>query len=207
MTIWVDPKTQLPIRMEAGDGQEDRMILSDFAYDRPLDPALFSMKPPEGFQVETFGLAKLPDPPKEKDIAAPEIKPGVGLGPIKFGMPKDEVERILGKPDTEETRGKATSMNYLSRGYGLHVTPQRGVWSIYCYTQEAFAVKARSFQGKSAEGIGMGSSQEQIVKAYGKPDRAEMNGPQTTYLTYNRLNLSFTLFNDKVVQLMMGPNN
>jgi outer membrane lipoprotein-sorting protein len=200
-TVWVDPKTQLPLRFEADDGPDRQIIISDFVYDQPLDPALFSMKPPEGFQVQTAGLAKLPDPPKDKDLLAPEVKPGVGIGPIKFGASKDEVLKHFGKPDVEEGRG--TSLNYNSRGYGFAVSPKLGVIMIYCYTQATFATKVRDFQGKTTEGIGMGSSQEQVVKAYGKPDKVESMGVGAK-LKYDRLNMEVTLLNDKVIQLWLG---
>ncbi len=61
VSIWVDARTQLPVRMEqktAGpDGAEQIVIARDFVLDAPLDPSLFSLAVPEGY-VE--GRVRLP---------------------------------------------------------------------------------------------------------------------------------------------------
>jgi len=54
MTVWVDPKTRLPIRVEATDriqGKEIRVTLSDFQIDPDLDDALFRVVPPPGYAL------------------------------------------------------------------------------------------------------------------------------------------------------------
>jgi hypothetical protein len=51
--------------------------------------------------------------------AAMDIVPGVGVGPIKFGMAMDEVKQALGPPD--RTTGKV--LEYLS--LGLAVIPSK----------------------------------------------------------------------------------
>ena len=55
MTYWVDPQTKLPIRIEVEITSTDPMmahsksVLSDIVFDKDLDPALFSLDPPEGY--------------------------------------------------------------------------------------------------------------------------------------------------------------
>ena len=54
MTIWVDPGTRLPLRIECLDhsqGKEIRMTLTDFQIDPVLDDALFSMDLPAGYAL------------------------------------------------------------------------------------------------------------------------------------------------------------
>lgn len=54
MTVWVDPGTRLPIRMEFSDriqGKEIRVTLSDFQIDPDVDDALFRMAPPPGYKL------------------------------------------------------------------------------------------------------------------------------------------------------------
>ena len=54
MTIWVDPGTRLPVRIESSDrsfGKEIRMALTDFEIDPVLDDALFSVEPPAGYAL------------------------------------------------------------------------------------------------------------------------------------------------------------
>ncbi len=54
MTIWVDPGTRLPLRIECVDhiqGKEIRMTLTDFQIDPVLDDALFSLDLPAGYAL------------------------------------------------------------------------------------------------------------------------------------------------------------
>jgi hypothetical protein len=54
--IWVDPGTKLPVRIEGRFRSDHPMIgatdyvMSDFIWDAPLDPSLFSTNPPEGYK-------------------------------------------------------------------------------------------------------------------------------------------------------------
>ena len=41
------------------DGVTFTEIMSGIVFDRPLDPALFVLTAPEGYKVETFGVAEL----------------------------------------------------------------------------------------------------------------------------------------------------
>ena len=93
----------------------------DFIFDQPLDPSLFSLDPPKGYTVTTKGKPATwqQNPPAEKNLLAPEVIPGVGLGPVKFGMSKEEVIKLLGKPDIMEEKNGCISIDYPSRGYGL----------------------------------------------------------------------------------------
>jgi outer membrane lipoprotein-sorting protein len=206
-SVWIDRKTRLPVRLEIGakddKGQEAREIMEELVFDRVLDAALFSLAPPAGYQTQTEGIAQLPPAPTEQELVAPVLTPKVGIGPARFGMSKDEVIRALGKPDVIPAEGRGMILQYFSRGYSLTVSPQRGLAMITCVTQKTFFVKVRDFRGKTRDGIGMGATAKDIEKAYGKPDQRENNGPATLYLSYRRLGLSFTLFDDKVVQIML----
>ncbi len=54
MTYWIDPKTGIPALVDTLTtllGKEYRGTLSDFAINPPLDDALFSLKPPEGYAL------------------------------------------------------------------------------------------------------------------------------------------------------------
>lgn len=53
-TIWIDPKTRLPLRMESTlrvDGKETRTTVTDFQIDPVLDDALFRTEPPAGYAI------------------------------------------------------------------------------------------------------------------------------------------------------------
>jgi len=210
--VWVDPKTLLPVRIEQSEkdqaGREaGQWVLMDFAFDVPLDAALFRMTPPEGYTLISRGSATpLPPPPRDADKLAPTVTPGVGIGPARFGMSKEEVIKVLGPPDSIPPEGRGIMLTYFSRGFQVDVTPKRGLVIIHCVTQKFFFTKVNDFRGKTKEGIAMGASEKMIEQAYGKPDSREINGPATAYPTnlhYRKLNVIFTLFEDKLVGIML----
>jgi hypothetical protein len=59
-TIWVDPETQLPVRIEeaAQDGQGNvvHLVTTDIMFDVDIDIRLFSLEPPEGYELKKVDL-------------------------------------------------------------------------------------------------------------------------------------------------------
>jgi len=49
VTIWADPKTAHPIRIEAKIGQEFSFVMKSFEFDTAVDESLMSMDVPEGY--------------------------------------------------------------------------------------------------------------------------------------------------------------
>jgi len=71
MTLWGDPKTKLPVQIEATIGAPSepiQMVMREFVFNAPLEDVLFSMDVPTGIQVKETkqpaidyaALAKLP---------------------------------------------------------------------------------------------------------------------------------------------------
>ena len=57
MTVWVDPETQLPIRIDTLKHSEEQIqqaITTDIVFDAELDKSLFSLEPPEGYELKKF---------------------------------------------------------------------------------------------------------------------------------------------------------
>ena len=71
--------------------------------------------------------------------------------------------------------------------------------------QATFVVKVKDFAGKTKEGIGMGASAAEIIKAYGEPDATEKEEDTTRLLYRKKLGLEFTLGKDKLVQFSLSP--
>ncbi len=70
--VWVDSKTDLPVRMETrntlnADGAQ-AVVYSDFVFDAPLDESLFRMTAPEGYKNQVIPVAGDQVPPVEKDL-------------------------------------------------------------------------------------------------------------------------------------------
>lgn len=66
-TYWIDKVTKLPVQLEAIATMDGKVVggstISDFVFDQPIDPELFSMTPPEGYTVRKGGFMSL-DPGK-----------------------------------------------------------------------------------------------------------------------------------------------
>jgi len=56
VTIWADPQTALPIRIEAKIGQEFSFIMKNFQFDAPVDESLISMDVPEGYTLQKTNI-------------------------------------------------------------------------------------------------------------------------------------------------------
>jgi outer membrane lipoprotein-sorting protein len=69
LTIWGDPRTGLPIRIDSSDALTGlQSTLSDFVFNVDLDKSLFSIEIPAGYTVETLQVDA--SPPTEKDLIA-----------------------------------------------------------------------------------------------------------------------------------------
>ena len=98
---------------------------------------------------------------------------------------------------------------YPSKGFTLGISPSRGFCTINCYTKQAAPpmLSANNFQGRTEAGIAMGSNRDQIVEAYGKPDRLADMGKQKE-LHYDEMGIRFILLNDKLLQFFVnGPSS
>ncbi len=223
ITVWVNPQTKLPLRIEmtSRDGTvTTAQVFTDIVFDRPLDPALFDLNPPAGYQVETFGVAQLRPEPTAKEANELVIAPREGIGPVRFGMKTDQVIKLLGAPDKLVKPVKDLDLlEYYSRGFSIHVNAQRGVVAIMCYTGKFMAFKVRAFAGRTDKGIRMGANRAAIEKAYGPPSsvreatnkdmfgkRAANPGKKTGQvdLTYNALRLNFSLHDDTLDSIMLS---
>lgn len=103
MTLWADPKTARPIRIEiAGElGTKVHLVMNSFRYDVPLDPSLFSLEPPADYSIQTVNLTV----PTEEDLLRTlrtVAERNKGLFPRNLSMNKEIMEAVIGgqKPPT-----------------------------------------------------------------------------------------------------------
>jgi len=95
------------------------------------------------------------------------IEPGVGVGQVRIGMTVEEMKESLDKPDID-----ATGISYAYADHGFEVIFRDGqVHSINCvhHINNAPAIKPCPY--KTAEGIGIGSTESKVLAAYGEPDK------------------------------------
>lgn len=206
LTLWVDPQTRLPVQIEWREGPERQAeLLTDIAFDVPLSDELFSLAVPEGYTRQEMGglsAGAAPEPERPGD-AGLTVTPLEGMGGVPFGAGRDQVIAAFGQPDRIDANG--ADLQYFSKGFSVGVFPKAGMRTLNCYTKAAFAghFRVNDFAGQTDRGIRMGSTREQVVSAYGEPDKTTRAG-QFTYLEYEGLKTTFTLDSQgRVVQFML----
>lgn len=115
--VWVDPNSHLPVHEEiapavSAQPNDDPRVITlrpprstvTYQFNHGLDDSLFSLDPPDGYQLVESNefswpgreLTKIPD---DLDAASYVIIPGSGIGLARFGMSKQDVVEALGAPD------------------------------------------------------------------------------------------------------------
>ena len=125
------------------------------------------------------------------DIDNLTVTPGVGIGPVKFGMSKDEVIKLFGKPDIDH----GFALDYYSKGFNLYLHRSSG--GINCVTCLGKTSGSEGFKGATDKGIKMGATERQIYAAYGKPARRKVAGAEVK-LNYTNPRINFSLMNGKL---------
>jgi hypothetical protein len=167
-------------------------------------------EPPKGALTDSAAPAPTQAPSKVPPVRTPKVSndqlqpiPLVGLGPVTFGMSKEQVIELLGQPDRAEGRGIA--LYYLeSRGLSLLLHRSLGLQTIDCWSKDypEAPPQMTTFVTKTEKGIAMGASRKQIVAAYGKPDRTDVRR-SFDILYYDQLQIEFMLANDKLINLKL----
>jgi hypothetical protein len=116
------------------------------------------------------------------------LPPDISIDSLHSGMTVQEVIAALGQP----SRTDAAGLEFKS--VGLFICPDTG---------EVTLVPPSA--GRTKEGIGMGSSRADIIRAYGEPSSvkgAAKSGHE--FLGYSPSHMSFQLHNDKVTWMQIS---
>lgn len=144
----------------------------------------------------TYGNTHL-DAKTPRQAAGFLIVPGQSVGEIHKGMTTNEVETVLGKPD--KWQGKI--MVY-DQKLGFSVVQSRdGAAAVFCGDTMLKYPGVKKFAGRTKEGIGMESSREEVVQAFGQPTSAKPWGIGQEQLEYRTQGLTFVLESGKVINL------
>jgi len=184
-TIWANTETGVPhevhMEIEASTGEKNVMVYRDFDFDTAIDETLFGLGPETPVEVPNDGRFV--------------IKPLAGMGELNLGDSPEKIELALGKPDF-----KMGDTIFQYGGFVVNVRDGK-VYTIMC--GDATGADTRFVKHcfcKTAEGIGMGSTEQDIKTAYGEPDRKVDNHPLKGgfALAYRAKGLVFGLYNNKV---------
>jgi hypothetical protein len=120
------------------------------------------------------------------------IEPGVSVGPVHSGMTMKQVVAELGEPEQKVAGG------LLYRNLGFIISFGKGgtVQNVMCGGKTAFL-------GHTKEGIGIGASHADIVRAYGEPSAANVRKPFES-MGYDSLGIVFVLRDDKVHMITLS---
>jgi hypothetical protein len=204
MTLWIDPATNLPLEAE-GTQNGKPFHVTNFQWDQPLDDKLFAMDIPEGYNIQDMGgipADRLQHPPTTQEAAKLILKPGIGIGDLKFGDDAATVLQFLGKP---EKISNNLSWEYPSKGLYLTVNPKQGLLIIMATSKQAYPLfNVNDFPGKLDNGLTLGASRDDIEKAFGKPDRTDNAGANAVAIYYDRQYIWFQLQENKVTQIYLN---
>ena len=131
------------------------------------------------------------------------IEPLVGIGPVRFGMSRDQIIEHFGQPD-QIFEGQVTKLHYVpSRGLNFVVDAERGLQEIGCWSEGMLPSRVTTFAGTTKEGIGIGASEQEIVATYGQPDRTSTDSRGVIQtLHYDKLRARFSLKEDKLMSMV-----
>jgi hypothetical protein len=88
-------------------------------------------------------------------------------------------------------------------GMSVSGNKKAGVMVVFCGDSMLNYPGVKTFKGHTKEGIGMESSREDVIKAYGQPTTAKSWEPGQEQLEYKDLGLTFTLESAKVINILV----
>jgi len=142
--------------------------------------------------------------PSEDPVVEPSeelvIELGVGVGPVRLGMSKEELIENFGEPDKFTANGQGLDYKS-SRGLLFGVNPTAGINLIKCYSKE-YPTSSHVTTFRTTKGVAMGASRNQITAVYGEPDRTASKDP-FTILYYDNLRSEMIITNDRLVGIKM----
>jgi hypothetical protein len=135
------------------------------------------------------------------------IQPGESVGQVRNGMTLDQVIKIIGQPD----RRSSYILEYTRFGFAVVANKEGVVRAVMCGDASGLTNSQleKAFTGRTKEGIGMGSSREDVIKAYGEttntiaPPLGQENLPGREVLVYENLGLTFSLADSRVHHIIV----
>ena len=128
------------------------------------------------------------------------IEPNVAMGQIHAGMRVQDVVAKLGDPE----RRTANALEYTHLGFAVMPGPDGIVAVVMCGDVTGInGPLVRAFTGRTKEGVGLTSTKEDVIKAYGQPSSSEKMRGGTESMRYDNLGITFTLEGGKVYHMIV----
>lgn len=128
------------------------------------------------------------------------IEPHASVGKVRAGMTVAQVKKELGPPQ----RTTPNSLQYPSLGFAVMPDADGVIQVVMCGDVTGIGGPyAKAFNGRTKEGIGMFSTREQLVAAYGPPDTSERSMGGVESMRYSALGINFTLERGKIYHMVV----
>jgi hypothetical protein len=128
------------------------------------------------------------------------IEPRIGVGKVRAGMNITNVIHQLGEPQ----RRTANALEYTSLGFAVMPGPDGIVQVVMCGDVTGInGPLVNAFTGRTKEGVGLKSTREELVKAYGDPTSSEKMRGGAESMAYQSLGITFTLEAGKVYHMII----
>jgi hypothetical protein len=137
---------------------------------------------------------------KHRTLASSEsftVEAGASIGPVHSGMTMQQVTDVLGEP----SRTLKGVLEY--QKLGLVILPEKEglVGIVMCVSHGGGGEVIHSFAGHTKEGIGIGASKAEVIKAYGTPPDIESHTNYEHLIYYKTHGINFVIKNDKVDEI------
>jgi hypothetical protein len=128
------------------------------------------------------------------------IEPNLRVGEVHAGMTVEQVVKQLGEPQ----RKTANALEYTRLGFAVMPGPDGVVQVVMCGDVTGInGPLAKAFTGRTKEGIGMNSTREEVIKAYGEPSASNKMIGGLESLKYQTLGITFTLEGRRVHHMIV----
>lgn len=225
IVIWANSNNGFPLYVIAtsvkkNDAAAAKWVMKNFDFENELDEKLFSLDAPDeytivnqhGKVIRNAVTADENDSTDSETIKAKHV-PGLlldplkGVGSVRFGMNREQIIKILGKPD--QLIGKHCLDYSSTLGFSLLVHPKRGLLAFDCWSKNEKSTEGHlcgvDFTGKTRENIGINSTRKEIISIYGNEYKESLRKqPNIFALYYPRLNAIFELKNNRVVHISLN---
>ncbi len=196
--FWIDPQTQLPVRMEVHYSPSISLALTNIRFNVPLSDSLFDLSAPANYAFTTnssWGIQQTSRQPLDFTLI-----PRQGMRAIKLGTAQETVRAQIG---TRE-QGDETHWLYPSQGFGLVMSPMRTVQEIICYGNGAAAsMGGVPYPGLTENGVGINTARANVEFSYGKNEKISTDADGLEVLTYEAWGLRFTMISGHVENIRL----
>lgn len=142
-----------------------------------------------------------------------DIRPGIGLGEVKFGMSREQVETLLGKPEAKEVVSyseededeKSDSWEY----HGLRIDlsfEEAEDWRlvIISVSSEQYLLNGKALIGSDQEELMTELAQLEITDLTVE-DLSDEDNPNQKLISSELLGINFWLVEDTLQEIQWGP--